>query len=48
MLISVYLCYCGGIQLIDPFGNEQTVYPRLYAYVCDHEESCKVINSKLS
>ena len=31
-----------GVELIDPFCNNQIVYPRLYSYVCDHPEGCKV------
>jgi len=31
-----------GLLFIDLFDNEQKIYPRLYAYVYDHEESCLV------
>ncbi len=31
-----------GLALTDPHGDEQWVFPLLYAYVCDHLEGCKV------
>ena len=37
----VLVC-CSGILLSDPNGEERWVYPRLYSYVCDHQEGCKV------
>lgn len=32
-----------GLDLIDPFGKIQLVYPMLYAWIDDHPKSCKVI-----
>jgi hypothetical protein len=29
------------------FGNEHKVYPRLYSYVVDHPEGCKVIKNSI-
>lgn len=43
MFECLTLVFDSGISLFDPFGNEQMVHPRLYAYVCDHPEGCKVI-----
>ncbi len=31
-----------GLPLIDPSGKPQIVYPLLFAYICDHPESCKI------
>ena len=39
MFECLTLVFDSGISLFDPFGNEQMVHPRLYAYVCDHPEA---------
>lgn len=42
--LNIYKNYgYSGVDLVDPFGNEHKVYPRLYSYVVDHPEGCKVI-----
>lgn len=34
-----------GLPLLDPSGEPQIVYPLLFAYICDHPESCKITAS---
>ena len=34
-----------GLPLLDPSGEPKIVYPLLFAYICDHPESCKITAS---